>query len=184
MILEEATYEAFNYYPSKLKPQSHKPIIAACELCGEIRVTIKYAYRTFCKSCSTSGDKNPFFGKQHLKEIKRLMSVARKGEKNHNWQNGISFEPYCIKFNDTFKEYIREKFSYKCFICDKSTEENSQALSVHHVNYNKDCGCDGDLTCQFVPLCRRCHTKTNFNREYWFKVITDKLDNTIIGRSV
>jgi hypothetical protein len=155
------------------------------------------------------GEKNPFFGKHPSEETRRKMSEAQKGEKNHNfgkhlseetkkrqsesrigkncgennpnWKGGISFEPYCPKFNSQFKEYIREKFGRACFLCGKTETEEGQRLSVHHVNYNKQCGCDGDRTCQFVPLCRSCNSKVNFHREMWETKIKTEMRNTLNG---
>lgn len=123
---------------------------------------------------SHKGEKNHFFGKRHTEEARRKMREAEKGEKNHNWQGGISFEPYCPKFNEAFKESVREEFGRVCFLCPKTEEQNGRKLSIHHVNYNKDCLCDSS-NCYFVPLCISCHTKTNFNRDYWEGLIMDKL---------
>lgn len=36
-------------------------------------------------------------------------------------------------------------------------------MIVHHINYNKRNNNPSNL----ISLCRRCHSKTNFNREYW-----------------
>lgn len=230
MILEEATFKKFGHYPSALKSQSNKPILAACDDCGKIRETSKNHYHSLCGSCAGKGriftDEHKANigaagkGKTLTEETKALMSAAKKGKKrkpfteehnakisaamkgrkckpfteehkakmrgenHHNWQGGISFEPYCVKFNDAFKEYIRAKFGHKCFLCPKIQAENERALDVHHVNYNKDCGCDGDETCNFVPLCISCHAKTNTNRAYWQKLITNKLHCLIIGWGV
>lgn len=111
----------------------------------------------------------------------RNQSEVGKGEKNPSWRGGVSFEPYCQKFNGKFKEYIREKFNRRCFLCDKKEEENGRRLDVHHVNYNKSCGCQEDSSCQFVPLCMSCHGKTHHNREYWEKKIKIKLHEKING---
>lgn len=143
-----------------------------CETCGkEFDVEVSEINRGFGRSCSPScarkGKNNPMFG--------------MKGENCPVWKGGRSFEPYCEKFNDEFREYIREKFRRVCFLCPTTEEENGQRLSVHHVNYNKDCGCDGDLTCQFVPLCRSCHSKVNFNREEWEAKIKDMMHNSLKG---
>lgn len=133
---------------------------------------------------ATSGEKNPMFGKHPTEETKKKLSAAKSGEKHPlygicgeeapNWRGGISFEPYCPKFNNAFKESIREKFGRVCFLCPTTEEENGRKLSVHHTNYNKDCLCD-DSDCEFVPLCDSCHSKTNFNREYWENLILTKL---------
>ena len=108
------------------------------------------------------------------------------GDNNMNWNEGSSFFPYCPKFNESFKESIRNKFDRKCFICgitEKEMQEDQRRrgkrifkLSVHHVNYNKDCLCDGS-DCEFVPLCSHHHTKTNNNREYWESTIMQKLND-------
>lgn len=108
--------------------------------------------------------------KEHREKLSNLLS----GENNPNWKGGISFEPYCKKFNYAFKESIREKFGRTCFLCPTTEEENGRKLSVHHVEYNKNCLCD-DSVCEFVPLCDSCHGKTNHNHEYWERLIIDKL---------
>lgn len=104
-----------------------------------------------------------------------------KGENHPNWQGGISFGKYCHKFNNEFKEYIRDKFGRVCFLCPTTEEENGRKLDVHHVNYNKDCGCDDDKTCQFVPLCRSCNSKANIDREMWEAKIKAKMRNKLNG---
>lgn len=102
MILEEATFEAYGYYPSDLKPQSNRPILALCVQCGKEKITTKRDYRYFCNSCSENGGKfktgennhnfgrdhsgknGPFFGKHHTVEAKARMS----GKNNHNYNGG------------------------------------------------------------------------------------------------
>lgn len=109
-------------------------------------------------------------------ETKQKISNAQKGDKGNNWLGGISFEPYCPKFNDRFKEEIREQFNNECFLCGKSESDCDRKLSVHHVTYDKSCLC-GDSACKFVPLCVSCHAKTNYNRDQWERTIIDKLHN-------
>jgi hypothetical protein len=185
MILEQETFEAFGYYPLKLKPQSEKPILAACDECGITRETSKHQYHALCNSCAKKGRifteehkaniSASEKGKKLTEETKARISAARKGEKCYNWKGGISFEPYCVKFNYAYKQLIRIKFSNKCFWCGMTTEENGEALSVHHVNYNRNCGCDG-TECVCVPLCRSCHSKTNTDRDGWQEKIMKKLE--------
>jgi len=106
-----------------------------------------------------------------------LFSIPRKnmlGENNPNWNGGSSFQPYCPKFNERFKESVREKFDRVCFLCQRTEKENGKRLVVHHVNYNKDCLCD-DSECEFVPLCVSCHVKTNHNRTHWENEIMKRL---------
>ena len=120
------------------------------------------------------GENHPFYGKHHTEQSKQKMSEANSGINHPQWRGGISFEPYCFKFNEDFKETIREQFNRKCFICNKSETENKEKLSVHHVNYNKNCLCD-DSKCKFVPLCRSCHAKTTNNRQYWKEYFQSKI---------
>lgn len=145
------------------------------------------------------GEKNPMYGKHPTeatrqkmsdahkgndyisKEAKQRLSRTRMGENNPNWNGGTSFLPYCPKFNENFREYVRDKFNRVCFLCGKTEKENGKKLSVHHVNYSKKCLCDEDESCQFVPLCISCHAKTHRNREYWEKAITIKLHEKING---
>lgn len=163
----------------------------------------KHLSKSTCQKMSESrmGEKNHFFGKSHTESAlcknsdahldnhhsdatKQKLSLLNggennpmygmSGEKSPVWRGGASFEPYCPKFNETFKESIREKFGRVCFLCPTTEEENGRKLCVHHVDYNKDCLCDS-IECEFVPLCDICHIKTNHNREYWKNLIMDKL---------
>ena len=111
-------------------------------------------------------------GRKLSEETKRKIGESSSGNKHYNWRGGTSFEPYCHKFNSSFKESIREQFNRECFLCGKA--ENGTKLSVHHVNYDKSCLC-AELECEFVPLCMSCHSKTNHNRDYYENLIMDKL---------
>lgn len=147
--------------------------IIECEICGKnfgaARDQIKRGWGRFCSQ--------------------KCANIGQSGEKSPNWQGGKSFEPYCEKWNEDFREYIRVKFSKKCFLCGMSEEENCRKLSVHHVNYQKSCGCAeteeekkrDNAVCQFVPLCLNCHLKTNNNRKYWEKFIKTKMKNKLDG---
>jgi len=117
------------------------------------------------------GEKNPRFGKPVPKEVRDKISDSVSGERSPAWKGGISFEPYCIKFNDEFKNRVRAFFGYVCVECGKTQNENGKKLPVHHVNFRKDSCCNPDAPRLFVPLCNHCHSKTNHNRifwEYWF----------------
>lgn len=96
------------------------------------------------------------------------------GENSVFWKGGKSFEPYCVKFNLKTKERVRNKYGRKCFICGKNEDENGKKLEVHHVDYNKEQGCNGHKWA-LVPLCRSCHSKTNHNRTAWQMIIKHKL---------
>lgn len=111
----------------------------------------------------------------------RWQSKNRTGETSANWQGGISFEPYCIKFNNEFKERVREFFGRRCFECNKTEEENGVKLSVHHVNYDKMVCCN-DVIPLFAALCRGCNSKVNGNRKYWEEHFTQKIMKEFKGK--
>ena len=115
-------------------------------------------------AASRTGKKREPFTEEH----KQRIGDSHRGEKNWNWRGGISIE-YCEKFNKNFKEYIRDKFNRRCFICSMP-EDSKQRLSVHHIDYNKNSICNGKEWA-FVPLCTSCHTKTNYNRWHWFNLL-------------
>ena len=96
-------------------------------------------------------------------------SKKQRGEKNSNWQNGKSFEPYGIEFNEKLKEQIRAKNNYRCQECFRHQDElrtknnKGYKLPVHHIDYNKQNNDPDNL----ISLCLPCHLQTNFKREDW-----------------
>lgn len=115
-----------------------------------------------------------------------------RGSIHHAWKGGISFEPYCLKFNYRFKERVREFFGRKCVECGKyesvnkyeTTTEKRKCgikLHVHHVNYNKYACCDTSKPL-FVTLCHSCHSKTNSKRRNYEKLYTDLIINKYGGK--
>lgn len=117
-------------------------------------------------------------GKTRSEETRRKISKSHKGlqslEKHPMWKGGISFEPYCPKFNFEFKERVRRFFNFTCQMCGHVWQEGEKRLSVHHVNYDKMVCCN-DVKPLFVTVCHTCHVKTQFNREYWEEVFTNKI---------
>lgn len=107
---------------------------------------------------------------------------GRSGENAPNWQGGISFEPYCPKFNENLKERVRLFFENRCVLCGKPAKEDGRSLSVHHVEYDKQACCNGKPV-HFSALCRSCHMRTNFNREQWEAIIHRIIDELYDGRS-
>jgi hypothetical protein len=105
---------------------------------------------------------------------------GRTGEKSPVWKGGISFEPYCEKFDYDLKERVREFFDRKCYVCGKNEIDNGRKLDVHHVNYDKMVCCN-DVKPLFVPLCQSCHSKTQWDREYWEEFFTVSLELLIQG---
>lgn len=79
---------------------------------------------------------------------------------------------YCEKFNKEFKERVRAFWGYQCFEC--GTPQNGRKLGIHHVHYDKRMCCNGSPQ-DVIPLCGKCHSKTNYNREYWEDYFTELL---------
>lgn len=82
----------------------------------------------------------------------------RTGETHPNWQGGISFEPYCSKFNNQLKESIRNRDNRTCVLCGTSEIQNGQRLSVHHIDADKMQGCNGKRW-HLCALCKSCNSK-------------------------
>lgn len=110
------------------------------------------------------------------------ISAARTGkytgENSANWRGGISFEPYCPQFNNPLREQYRNAYGRVCAYCDKPEILNGHRLSVHHVDGNKNQGCD-EHDWFLVPLCKSCNSK-GFERKpeyiflFWLKDIERK----------
>lgn len=92
--------------------------------------------------------------KMHLKR-----KGQRLGDKHPCWLGGVSKEPYAFDFNVTLKEKIKKRDKDTCQICLKKGDR------IHHIDYNKLNSLERNL----VTLCASCHSKTNYNRESWFK---------------
>jgi len=120
---------------------------------------------TRCKKC---------FQKYWKQNIMRLMKKV-KGREHGNWQNGISKEPYPFEFDRNLKEKIKKRDNYQCQNCGMTEEEHiivyGVGVSIHHIDYNKKNIKEDNL----ISLCRQCHGRTNFNREYWQEYFEDKL---------
>ena len=123
-------------------------IILICEICGdEFECELKQKdVRRFCsRKCADI-----------------WQSKFRVGENNANWQGGISFDPYCPKFNGKLKEKIRKRDNYTCQVCGLHQNDHYRKLDIHHIHYDKE-NCDPDL----ISLCPECHGRTGTNRDFW-----------------
>jgi hypothetical protein len=70
---------------------------------------------------------------------------------------------YSINWTDTLKKAIRERDHYVCQLCLKN------GWVVHHIDYDKK-NCDPK---NLITLCRKCHAKTNYNRNIWIRVFNN-----------
>jgi hypothetical protein len=114
--------------------------------------------------------------REHLSESHKGKGC---GPENPAWKGGVSFEPYCVRFNNEFKERVRAFFGYKCIEC--GAVQTGKLLSVHHVNFNKKTCCDESIPL-FVPLCDSCHGKTGHNRQFWINHFTTIITNQYNGK--
>lgn len=173
---------------------SENQIERICEYCGKTFLTapsnVKFSGAKFCsKKCVHEARRNRVkcICKNCGKEFEVWPSQIEHGEgqfcstdcykkwnhgENHpSWRGGVSFEPYCPKFNKAKKEAVREEWGRVCAACGKTEQENGSKLRVHHIDYDKEQGCKGK---EFflIPLCTSCHGKTNRNRKLWTKKLT------------
>ena len=109
-----------------------------------------------------------FLGKFHSKETKIKQSFAQTGEKNHAWLGGKSFEPYTTDWTNSLRSTVRERDKYICQICKEPQKD--RALSIHHIDYNKQNSNPENL----ISLCISCHIKTNTNRDKWIIYFNQK----------
>ena len=108
-------------------------------------------------------------GKKRTEETKRKIGNGNRAEKNGMWNNGSSFEPYGVEFNKELKEFIKQKYNYRCQECFRHQDElyskngKKRKLHIHHIDYNKQ----NNFIENLIPLCWNCHLQTNFNRNDW-----------------
>ena len=112
-------------------------------------------------------------------KTKEKMSIARRGNKNPNFNNWSSREPYDKKWTKELKEKVKRRDGYICQFpsCKKTEEEErkvdglKRGLIVHHIDYNKkNCKMDNLIT-----ICRVHNSIVNYNRKYWTEFFRKKI---------
>ena len=182
MIDEDRTLQLYGYTSDELAPKSSKTVVRVCEGCGGYDEVRKSWANAMCRSCSQNGN-TKWLGKTHTVETlgkmsesavnrtrktgwkltddtRKNMSAAQQGIAPEEWEGWASDGGYCHKFNEECREHNREKYGRMCFLCGKDEIKNGRKLSVHHVDMNKDQGCD-DVVWKLVPLCQRCHNSVH-----------------------
>lgn len=130
-----------------------------------------------------TGENNPAKKDEIRKRISKSRLGKYTGSNNPNWRGGgIDKKLYCEKWTPEFRNRIRAFFDYECILCGKSQEDNNEALSCHHVYYNKSACCDGTPVC-FAALCKSCHGKTGCDKDRWQKMIHRIIDEIYDGKS-
>lgn len=133
---------------------------------------------SWCKGLTKESDarvrkqSNSMKGKHHTEETKHKMANTQKGQLHWNWQDGISFLPYCPKFNNKLKESIRQRDNHTYQLCN--VLQNGIKHTVHHIHYDKE-NCYPDL----ITLCRSCNSKVNKKelRQYYEQYFMNNLNN-------
>lgn len=147
-------------YTSKLKmSESHK----GCNNPNTGKPRSQYIKEKISKS---------HIGKLHSEETKIKLSIMNSGDKSLNWKGGISFLPYCSKFDKKRKATVRKFFNYLC-ICTGEPSYN-KALSVHHIDHDKEQGCNGKPF-NLVPMCDSHHSKEQYNKQEYAAYINKTL---------
>ena len=117
-------------------------------------------------------------GMKVAEETKRKISAKEQGITYDEWESYACEKKYCPKFNEACRESNREKYGRRCFICGVPESENidkngkPHKLSVHHVDMDKNQGCDG-IRWKLVPVCLKHHTHS----ELWIARIAYLLKN-------
>ena len=117
------------------------------------------------------GDNNPSKRPEVREKIGKSSLGRNKGENSGNWQNGKSFEKYGFDWTDDLKENIRQRDLFICQLCGTHQDELDFKLDCHHIDYEKKNLNPNNL----ITLCRSCHIKTNYNRNYWTNYFKNKL---------
>jgi ribosomal protein L31 len=175
----------------KRHPRYKGKKIIVCKHCGKEFKICSTINQTYCsKNCHYEANKKERIElkcKNCGKLFNSLESKNRKfcsdqcffeyniGKNHHNWQGGISKLPYSFNFNTTLKEKIRKRDNYTCQLCGITEEEHlivfGKALTVHHIDYNKQNCKEENLT----ALCIGCNSRVNFNRKYYKKYFKEKI---------
>lgn len=132
---------------------------------GENNPAWKEKTKTSCLGCN----KEFFYGRDGLEKGRERkfcsMSCFRRNQDKNDSLPKIPCK-YPREFRKIVKK-IREKYNHCCFLCGKTKEENTENLSVHHIDYNKH-NCDEN---NLVPLCRRCHSFTNSKDKHFWRTL-------------
>lgn len=114
----------------------------------------------------SQNQKEKMIGIKRSKETRIKVSCAMQNIKINEWKGFVKESLYCNKFNEKCREQNRNKYNRECFICGKQECDNKTSnnipkkLSVHHVDRNKNQGCNDTDWC-LIPVCISCHGKVH-----------------------
>lgn len=88
------------------------------------------------------------------------------------------FKMYCPIFKTKIIKAVRKYFNNVCYMTGLP-DPSGTATSVHHVGYDKRCGCDATQFCIFVPVTKSWNSIFNgskeHNRWYWYSFLMNKI---------
>ena len=88
--------------------------------------------------------------------------IARRATIHGRYADGKRPD-YPEEWTEEFRQQVRRRDLFACQVCGMPEEDNGAALSVHHIDYDRD-----NTTMEnCISLCVTCHTRTGHNREYW-----------------
>ncbi len=137
--------------------------IIVCEYCGISKeFPASKQGRKFCsKECYSLA-----LSKRLTKDVKKVRVRSRHFTPKKARLARVNLAKYPPEFNSEFRAAIRRRDNYTCAICKKV-----KVKEVHHINYDKSDTRHENC----VTLCKSCHSKTNGNRRYWQRVLTEYL---------
>lgn len=148
-----------------------------CIDCGN-KVSDKHTKR--CRICFEKGGKEKKYyclgcGKEMSRGSKRCQKcyfkIMSRGPNHHWWTETKRPSIYPKGFFEKRKEIEK----HNCPIC---TLEGQSILGecLHHIDYDKT----NNRRKNLIFLCKSDHSKTNYNREYWKKLLR-KINEIIVG---
>ena len=167
-----------NSHSGKSLTQSHKKNISTAMKLIDFRPVIKYGEQSHnwkggLPKCLNCGKELKSTSAQRcLKCNGEVHSKKYRGKLHWNYIEGKSI--YTAEFSKRLKDKIRQRDNFTCQKCEETEEYHlivyGKVLSVHHIDYDKQ-NCKED---NLITLCSKCHTITNYNREYWIEYFTSK----------
>lgn len=102
-------------------------------------------------------------------EVNEKLRKSFTGNKNPQWIDGRSYEPYSLDFNNVLRNKIKKRDNYCCQLCGTEIKESRRIkinpnkiwLLVHHINHSKK----NNNISNLITLCNHCHARIHINNE-------------------
>jgi DNA-directed RNA polymerase subunit RPC12/RpoP len=133
--------------------------------------------KCICQECGEEFYVNQYKIKEGMGKYcsKKCKDKSCIGEGSPFWKGGTTYFPYCPKFNKRRREAVRKFFNYKCLMCGTDQRDLKRKLSVHHIDHDKEQGCDGKPF-NLIPLCINCHAQERSREEEYAIYINNTLE--------